>query len=122
MPLSLADRILSYRDVGGRRGTTRKAPEAGGSREPAPPARDTGCTPDTSEAARMRGLFGDVARDWSSLVGAVVDLEKAVAGSAVEQTIGAAGVRTAVEHDRGGSCLRGGEVEALPPRATEETP
>ena len=48
-------------------------------------------------------FLGDVARDWSALVGAVGDLEKAVAGSAVVLTIGAA------------------EVEALP-RATEETP
>jgi hypothetical protein len=108
MPLSLADRILSYRDVGGRRGTTRKAVEAEGSREPGPAARDAGGMPGTSDAARMRGLFGVVARDWSGLVGAVSDLKKALVGSAVEQAIGAGGVQ-------------GGEVEALP-RGTEEMP
>ena len=120
MALSLADRILSYRDMGDGRGTTRKTPEAGGSRDAAAPLGDAGCMPDASPAPRMRGLFGDVARDWSDVV-EVVDLEKAVAGSAIEPTIGAAGVRAAVEYERSGSGLRGGEVEALP-RAAEEMP
>ena len=117
MPLSLADRILSYRDVS-RRGTTRKAPQVDSSCEPGPGAGDPGCAPD---AARMRGLFGDVARDGSGLVEAVGGLKKALVESAVEQAIGAAGVRAAIEHEGGGRYVEEGQGETLP-RRIEETP
>ena len=115
MPLSLADRILSYRNVGGRHGGLRRAPNEEGSRDPEPAGKEPACTPDPGEAARMRCLFGDVARDGSGLAEAVGNLKKALVGSAVEQTIGAAGVRAAAEQEEVGRRLQGGAPEALPP-------
>jgi hypothetical protein len=118
MPLSLADRILSYRDPEGRRGGLRRA--AHDEARESGPTQDAGCAPDAGEAARMRGLFGHVARDWCGLVGAVGDLKKALVGSAVEQTIGAAGVRAAVEQQGAGGCLQGGGLDVLPPPGAGE--
>jgi hypothetical protein len=119
MPLSLADRILSYRDPGGRRGGLRRAPQDEAQRESGQ-GPVFGFAPDAGEAARMRGLFGDVSRDWCGLVGAVGDLRKALVGSPVEQAIGAAGVRAAVEPDGVGRWLQRGGYDALTPPGPEE--
>ena len=109
MPLSLADRILSYRDTGNPRGAARRAPEDHGSRDPGHAGREPGCAPDPC-GARLRGLFADVARDGSGLAGAVGGLRKAIVGSALEHAIGAAGVR--VGEGGAGTALRG--TEELP--------
>ena len=111
MPLSLADRILSYRDPGGRRGGFRRAAHDEAALESGP-TPGAGFAPDAGEAARMRGLFGDVARDWSGLVGAGGELRKALGGSAVEQAIGDAGVRAAAEQEGVGG--RGSDVRPSP--------
>jgi hypothetical protein len=109
MPLSLADRILSYRKPGERRG----APRADAPR-PGEGAASADVSPRASESdgARMRVLFGEVAREWCGVVEAAGDLRKALAWSAdLERALGAGAIREPIEGPAAGA---GNRIEQPP--------